>query len=325
LVRGVRGVTEASVAGASREDATMRTIHEIAIDRYGQELRWRLASLEEWPARHSRCPTWLAERIVASMRPAVYRRAKMVAVASAIELWHRASVDHLYRDYRGWQRDGRREGPGSGRSADWLDIGFRAYAALAEAVHDELGFRDNECRWITRTLHYLRGGWEARKREDAAIAALPPCPVEPRYWDRGYSEEHCRRMAGSDPHVARWRLWYEWHGRRAVAERQLAELLARLRDDPTATISGYLAASILAYRRREKGYEGCAGSAYYALVRERPWLWDFLLSRAPHGRRGDGWAIVYPHEDETPYQEAGWYSTFTLSATIWSRRHPVAE
>jgi len=299
------------------------TIHVIAVDWYRRERGWRLDEIDRWPSRHPHCPAWLARRIMADMRRAAPRRARREAVRHAMTVYGERSTAHLSRDYRGWHRDGRREGPGSGRAADWLDVGFRDLSALAQAIYRETGYRDAECRRIARTLHSLRGGWESRQSEDARIAALPPCPVEPIYWDRGSSEQHDRAMAGADPHVARWRLWRAWHGERAIAARRLAELLARLAADPAATISGYLAASIQSYRRGEPGYEGCAGCSHYALIRERPDTWDYLMSRAPRGPRGEDWAVVYPHEDATPYREAGWYCTMTLSYDIWSRRHPL--
>jgi hypothetical protein len=300
-------------------------IHEIAIRQFHEELYWRV---DDWRERHPRCPDWIAERIVRDMRRAALRR----AARKAVQLAGERGAKHLSRDYRGWNRDGTRDGPGSGRAADWLDIGFEHLSVLARAVYRETGYRDETCRRIARTLHGLRGGWDAYEADDARIAELPPCPVEPTWWDYGYSEEfHRSLVARSTPHVQRWWLWLMWNGQRAIAEHDLAAVLDRLASDPEARIDPYLAASIARWRAGEDGYEGCSGCAYYALVRERPELWDYLWSRAPTGEKRydeDGnlvWAQVYTHEDHSAYSDAGWYETFTIHGySVWTRRHPFA-
>lgn len=263
-------------------------------------------------------PQWLRDKILRSSLRAAMRRLARRAIAEAAE---RATA-HLARDYR--------PGVGSGRTADWLDIGFRHYAITALLVHTECGYSGETVRQITRVLRALCGGWPERRAENLRLDALPPCPVSAVYWPSGgYPEEHCRRMVaagGADEHIQRWRLWYRWHVERAIGEADARSLLARLAADPAARISGYLADSILSWRAGRSGYEGCSGSAYMGWFRDHPEHWDTLLARAPIGKSGDGWEQVFPHEREraAAARARGWHETMRLSDSIWTARHPLA-
>jgi hypothetical protein len=234
-----------------------------------------------------------------------------------------AMYKHLARDYRGWGRDGSRVGPGSGRASDWLDSGFRALAVLAETIHRDTGLRDGECRRVAHILHSRRcqpPGW--------GLERLPECPVDPVYWaSSGYDEEFERRMAQrahsytsgdeTPERVQRWILWSKWVGNRAIGTDRLRQLLARLETDPASTISGVLAESIIAFQIGQHGYEGCSGGELDGVVRDRPQLWDYLLSRAPRGvyvKDANGGVAVartraHEHEAETVLREAGYTST----------------
>jgi hypothetical protein len=204
---------------------------------------------------------WNIYRASAPKRKGAKRRAYMAnVVANAIKQAAEWQTKHLHRDYRGWDKTtGAITGPGSGRSAHWLDICFEHYRVVCHQVHEDMPqYRDGTIRTIARTLARLAGGegWEAYPAVNAALDALPPCTVTPTYWDDGYAEEFTRGMASGDPcrgvvtspNAKLWRLYYQWHIKRAVAEYDYAMLLQRLERDPAYTISGYLAASILAYQ-----------------------------------------------------------------------------
>jgi hypothetical protein len=280
------------------------------------------------------CPQWVRDKIACSSRRAALKRAAKQAVAEHADV----DASGLVRDYRGWQRDGRRTGPGSGRAADWLDVGFHALARTALQVHRETEYRDDVCRTIARTLHARTGGWDGLARDTAALAALPPCTAEPRYWNRGYTEAFDREMSShakspsdraAPEGVVRWRLWAAWNLSRALAEAEREDRLSALACDPELKISGYLADSVLSYQTgggRGHDYAGCSGCASYAAHRDHPEDWDLLASRAPVGASGDGWEQVFPHEHERQARlvAAGWHETLRTSDSVYTLRHPVS-
>ena len=59
--------------------------------------------------------------------------------------------------------------------------------------------------------------------------------------------------------------------------------LADLRRGRQKYIGGYLADSIISWRKGEQGYEGCSGSERYKYYRAHPEMWDELLSYSPTG------------------------------------------
>ncbi len=275
----------------------MKTIHQCSKE------EWTLEShrLEGWREDHPSCPDQIAERIIATMRRAALRRSVRVGARRA-------------------DTEAGQPTPHPSR------IGAGAWAVACETVHRETGYSGGVVRSIVRALQAMSGGcgWEAWPSVCATIEALPPCPVDPTYWDRGYTEEFDRRMAANGPannHVAQWVLYWQWHVERAIAEVALRGELARLVSDPTARISGYLAHSILLWGAGRKGYEGCSGCEWYALVRDRPDLLDYFLSRAPIGKRGPGWEQTYPHEYEriAACRMRGMVETLRLYDSLWTR------
>ena len=280
------------------------------------------------------CPEWIRRKIAVSMHHTALRRAAKEAVKQHADI----DCSGLSRDYRGWNRaTGAHEGPGSGRAADWLDVGFEHLGVAAQTIHRELGFRDEVCRSIARTLHSRADGWGQCSRDTEQLAALPECPINPQYWDRGYQEDFARDMArhSADPlehapdapeSVQRWRLYCEWHIGRALAEHDRAKRLQRIAADPAYRISGYLADSILSWRIGKKGYEGCSGSGSYACHREHPEEWDLLLSRAPMGAKTEDAEQVFPHEHTraAALRAAGWHETLRMSDSIFTRKSPFA-
>lgn len=268
------------------------TIHETSIDRLRQYQR--LA--EMWRGDHPRVPEWIADRIVASMRRAALRRAAREAVT-------------IRQDRRWYKRDRRliRE-------------------TLAKSLH-RLGYQSSDVDAISKALEGRLYCWPWGA--DAYLTALPAAPAETHYWDYGYSAQSQERWADErDPRAAAWVLWLERDGQAAISKATLARVLSDLASDPTATISGYCAASILAYAGRG-GYDfaGCSGCAWYALLRDRPDLWDYLLSRAPTGavltdERGEILSEqVYPHEiaRRDRLTAAGWLHTLRLNDSIYHR------
>ena len=168
------------------------------------------------------CPAWVRERIMTSKRRAELRRAAKRAVAECTG-W---DVSQLQRDFRGWMRDGRRLGPGSGRRADWLDSGFARLSCIAQAVH-ALGYRDDECRRIAHVLHRWGHpqGWDVLPERIEELAKLPVDAPITTFRPRGYyshdpaeEEKITRQFAATDSpttytapeHVQRWILFLVW-------------------------------------------------------------------------------------------------------------------
>ena len=160
------------------------------------------------------CPEWIRDRIMRS-------KCRTAAKRAAREALDCRYYDGPAYDYRGWQRDGRRLGPGSGRAADWLDSGFRRLAAIARAVHEHCGYRDDECRRIARVLHRYghAQGWEMLETCTRALSELPPCTIDPTFRARGYyshdpvEEEAIERdfaSRGGSESATKWRLFVRW-------------------------------------------------------------------------------------------------------------------
>lgn len=278
------------------------------------------STVEEWLEEHPKCPHWIAARIVAGKRRAQIRRAAREAISRA----DKANTQHLDRDYR--------PGIGSGRTANCLALGFRHYAVAAQIIHRELGYSGEGVRKIAKAMSN-----DMQKN----FGDLPRCPIDPVYWDNGYTEEFTRGMAASHAdgqygapaltgeereNSIRWYLFREWHIAKAIGESDAMQLLARLTSDPSARICGYLADSIASWRVGKKGYEGCAGYAHAAWFRDHPEHWDFLISRAPTGAKGDGWEQVFPHERNraSDLRARGWMECLRLNDSIWTPRSCVA-
>lgn len=168
------------------------------------------------------CPAWIRDRIMASKSRAMLRRSARRAVAECTDI----DVSELQRDYRGWLRDGRRVGPGSGRRADWLAAGFASLSAIARAVH-ELGYCDAECRHIAHVLHRWGHpqGWDVQPARIRALSALPveapiTNPIHTNCYSRDMAEDeriHRELAAVASPtggcvpeHVQRWILFLAW-------------------------------------------------------------------------------------------------------------------
>ena len=194
----------------------MTTTHQRAIQNY--QIEKSVANSRITPS----CPEWVRDRILAGVARSAMRRAARNAVRECTGV----DVGALQRDYRGWMRDGRRIGPGSGRKADWMDSGFDRLSTIARAVHT-LGYRDAECRRIAHVLHRHghAQGWELLPSRLAALAALPldapeVAPVATGYYSSDPAEDiRIRRefAAVSGPgehaapaHVPRWILFLQW-------------------------------------------------------------------------------------------------------------------
>jgi len=293
-----------------------KSIHEIA-----QQL------VNHWPTKNrinDSCPKWIRERILATSRRAHLRRT--VKEAFALESWNNRNT----LDFRGWHRDGRIEGPGSGRAADWLDVGFRNLAITTKTVHQLCGYSGDECRTIAHTLHCLPDGCGTTPARIAQLNALPPCTYEPQYFDYGYTEQFERAAAGTlhnhgdnlaGEHATTWSLFLRWEVGRAIAEADRKERLERIAANPNYRISGYLAASILAWKNQGgHDYTGCSGCSSYAIHREHPEEWDLLLSRAPVGKKSKDAEQVFPHETEraAELRAHGWVETLRMNDSVFT-------
>jgi hypothetical protein len=293
-----------------------KSIHEIA-----QQL------VNYWPTKNrikDSCPEWIRERILATSRRAHLRR--VVKEAYAQEAWHSRNT----LDFRGWHRDGRIEGPGSGRASDWSYYGFRDLAITAKIVHQLCGYSGDECRTIAHTLHRLPDGCGMTAARIAKLNALPPCTHIPRYFDHGYTEQFERNVAGTlhnhgdglaGEHATTWSLFLQWEVGRAIAEAERVDRLSRIAANPNYRISGYLAASILAWKGQGgHDYTGGSGCSSYAIHREHPEEWDLLLSQAPVGKKSENAEQVFPHEtaraDEL--RARGWVETLRMNDSVFT-------
>ena len=264
----------------------MKTIHETAVFLYGL----RASTLED---RFKTAPCWLRAKMIRDMKKAARKRCARKAVQEA----PKRATAALHRDYRGWLRTGGRVGPGSGRSAEWLDIAFEHLCVIAKAVHATTGLRDGDCREVARAILRWRLG-------QAKIPKATP--------------EHPLGIA--------WETWARSTGARAIGEYDAKALLGRLASDPNYRISGYLAASIMAWREGRDGYENCSGCESYHIHRENPDSWDALMARAPEGAtvRDEAGEVsaeqVYPHEVRKREQlvALGWRETFRLNDSVWT-------
>ncbi len=273
---------------------------------------------------HQRCV-----RIWEIYRPRKYKSTRHLSAAMRDTVQRAMSDYEQYpkrnRDWRGWNRDGSRVGPGSGRTADWLDIGYEHYCVTARAV-SAMGYRDRDVSRITRVLRTAHG----RSLDDSPYDELymTPCLEEPVYWHRGYGEEFDRCMATGNLNMYRWQLWARWNLARISAEYDGQQRLAKIAGDPQYRISGYLAESILAYQDvpGHSGYEGCSGCESYAWHREHPEHWELLLSRAPVGASTPDAEQVYPHEIERRerLRAAGWFETLRMNDSVWTKKLPFA-
>lgn len=249
---------------------------------------------------HARCYDRRISRL-----PAAIRRARRDGILSTAITEARQNADaintrHLNRDYR--------PGVGSGRTADWLDIGFSRYAICAQAAHDTLGLTGEDCRAVAR----------AAKRVDyPAHQAFIPAMETP---------ESVAQMAPDSSYGNCWSAWYKLHVMPRIAEVEAKERLAMCDKNPSYRISGYLAASILYWRDGiGHSYEGCSGCESYTWHRDHPEHWDTLLAHAPQGAKGPGWEQVFAHERDraATLQAKGWFHTLRLEDSIYTERHPI--
>ena len=246
------------------------------------------------------------------------RRVRLMreAARDAIRAQGEQSTRHLARDYR--------PGIGSGRTAHWLKQSFKMYAMVAELAHTELGLKGEDCRRVAKA--YLSCVDCGHNLPERSLEELPALPISPVYWDNGYKEQFQRQqVAKRSPHIQAWLLWFRWHVSKAIGERNARSILRQVADNPSYRIGGYLAESIISWMGGEQGYEGCAGSEHIAWLKQHSEFWGRLLARAPVGDSGDGWEQTFPHEHERMerLRAKGWYSTFRMNDTIWSKGHPV--
>lgn len=222
----------------------------------------------------------------------------------AIKTAGEESTEPLFRDYRGWDRkSGERHGPGSGRSYYWLDLSFEYHKVICDQVRKDTGLRDDVLRKAARSLHRLHGGegYDAAPSVNAELDALPCLHFKLEYWDNGYREAFTRSMCVSvkaSYHATEWRLYFAWHIEKSLGKYRLFKLINRLKADPNATISGYLAASILLWQGNpeQHDYRSCSDCGYMSIAKDNPELWDFLISRAPVGVSTPTCEQVFPHE-----------------------------
>lgn len=270
-------------------------------------------------------------RRLASSPAARGAKRKRQIVRDAMIAHARAATADRGRDFRGFKRDGRRLGPGSGRTADWLDIGFAHYSVIAQTLHRDTGWSGELVRRLTRAIH--------RQRNLHGHANLDSFPALPEHFvlvpfqadiyrrqDRsatylypGDVVDHPTRQAH------RWALYIEWHIARAIGEYDADQRLRRLSADSNYKVSGYLVDSICSWRAGRVGYEGCSGCESYAVHRAHPEQWDALLARAPIGGKGAEWEQVFPHEHSRRQEllDRGWWETLRLSDSIFTAQRPV--
>lgn len=302
----------------------MRTIHATARN---------LLSYERGAKISAKCPDWIEQRIRVTTRRAALRR----AAREAIRVWESSSTAHLYRDYR--------PGIGSGRTAHWLDSSYARYAIIARTLHDTLGWSGERVRAAARRLIKHGNGLSqstpveplpddvlSEERAEARANGAVKIPRHAGTWSPAWAASFSAGTEDDGWRILDWWLWYETYAVPRIAEAEALGELARLRSDPGARISGYLADSIASWRAAKRGYEGCSGSERYHYYRDRPELWPELLAHAPAGavmRDAFGEITaeqVYPHERERAkrLRDKGWYETMRLSDSIFSLRHPVA-
>lgn len=219
---------------------------------------------DPWRDEHPSCPDWIAKKILASMRRGHLRAAAKEGIAKAAE----KNTAHLYRDFRP---------EGSGRSAHWSRVYFRRIQVVARCLHRD-GF-SGDLGKIAKELvlvEYLPN-----------FDKIGPFSSSIKTQERD-SYGHVKTKDGQ-----KWYEYYEWLKEGPIAEMEAEEVI-----NSTGPISGYLADSILSWRAGRSGYEGSSGCVYMYAIRRRPETWDELMSRAPRGKSGPGWAQVFPHEHE---------------------------
>lgn len=229
-----------------------------------------------------------------------------------------------------------RPGIGSGRAADWHLGTYRRICVAARTIHRTLGWTGDDVRAAARIV--VRDGDLGLA---AYVEAVLRCPRLP-HWAAGGHVGRVRSLGADGWRSLRWLRSFaplrEVDDRTAIeilcwaayAERVLRpaygvdegeRLLSDLRADPSLTVSGYLASTILAARSGDAtgDYRGCSGCESYTYLMTRADVHDFLLSRAPVGASGPGWEQTFPHERERIERlvDAGWRHTLRMSDSIW--------
>lgn len=188
-----------------------------------------------------------------------------------------------------------------------------------------MGYVGEDLRRITRALNAFDGMDGYGK----ALESLPPCTVDPVHWDNGYTEKFERgivdRWIEGSEQAKRWMLYRRWHISKEIGCFRCEQLLEELKNDPKRRISGYLADSIVSWRKGERGYEGCSGMEYACWIKQHPELWDQLMPRAPVGAKGDNWEQVFPHEREraAALRAKGYTECLRMNDSIWARKEDL--
>lgn len=270
-------------------------------------------------------------KVGSKARRQAMREAAREAVA---EMGKRETVD-LSRDYR--------PNIGSGRSADWLDIGFEHYQVEARALHKGLGLSGEELRKAVRVIH-------SRGNTGYDLSDVPHVPgtaldglvgrirsfglyVSRKYgyptnrtitWAEGPFSGQAKRTSAQALDVLVWMAIVEHLVEPAIAEYDAKQTLKRINENPEAKISGYLASSIMSWSKGESGYEDCSGCDSFRWFKERPEFWDLLMSRAPIGNKGGSWEQVFPHEHERRenLMARGWFETMRLNDSLFTLKRP---
>lgn len=226
-------------------------------------------------------------------------------VRDAIRDTEAEETAHLTRDFR--------PGIGSGRAAHWYLWTYRRLAVVAEAIHRSAGLTGRVVSQIARWLVTADSlsDYDTRPDLPAVPDSVALVPAEHYGWI-------------TTAHGRRWHEWMTAIGRPAIAAAEGAAEVAACEADPSYTISGYLAESILAWRGEtgHHSYHGCAGNESYVWHRDHSEHWDLLMSHAPRGASGDGWEQVYPHERDRAEacRARGWMHTLRVSDSVYTER-----
>lgn len=286
---------------------TKLSIHELA----KQLLAIYRSEWEQWSDENPTCPAWIAQKIIQSKRKATLKKAARQAMP---KLTGHKCMRRIYAD-RCEERDQLAAICAGLRRVTGLVGSPLRKLALAVRARRLSQPADLSCVDLVpdHAVCGLVGGIRAKGVYDSGGGRWGVRTVRwAESFHPGFGLQSLILMALTDA------------VRMDIGELDARREIARLEQDPSATISGYLADDLskwVAGCDTEEGqYEGCSGGEYYTWFRRHREHWPLLLSRCPVGKSGDTWIQCYPHEHTkaAACRAAGLRETMGMSHSVWS-------
>lgn len=182
------------------------------------------------------------------------------------------------------------------KSKDWL----KALVRLAQVIHGQvenrnrgrdpslvrrlgvisreirlLGFRDAECRRISRILF----GVDCQSIQPHTLSFLPECPGEPVIWGPLGEQWWEEALDPYPPRVKRWLRYLHWNITMVMAKDDAERVLAACEADPSFRLDQSLSTALVDWKAGKQS-DPWKVPSYFFWLHERPDTWEILERHA---------------------------------------------